>query len=348
MPYLGDILPEDSDATFDPSADILEIIGDEQPGGGDVFSLENGEATLIYLIDWKKARSFLRSCLGFSYADQGAPYALRRENPWYHPRFPWLTAGTVSFSSIAPLSNPDSGVPADAPNFPAVFLVTPPSKTALYQKCYCTVRFVHRPWTFRSDAAITGYQDELSRNVYVDPSPSVEMLSAEGSLGQMKWAETGAGGPTVGKPIPTPFGTLVCKTTYLLNWMWCPESYLSNDPLFFNPSKLITRMGKVNNTAFGSWPTGTVLMMPPKFQRFLFPVSTFDGLYPFYGWNISIPLVFFQPRPRGAAAPADDGYRLLPWSPNLQWYSAKRNDNATYLYQEDNLLKIFQHIDDPT
>jgi hypothetical protein len=349
MPYLGDILPEDADGTFDPESDVKEIIGDDQPGGGDTFSLQNGESTLVYLIDWLKARSFLRSCLGFSYADEGAPYQLHRENPWVHPRFTWLRAGTVSFSATAPAVNASS-TPADRPNFPAVFADKVPSKTAYYQKCYATVRFVGWDFPFLEDSEISSFSDELRRNVSIDLTPSVEMLSAEGPLGQMKWTETGAGGaqPAIGSPINTPFGTLVAKATYSMTWHHVPEEYLSNDPLFFYPRNILEHVGKVNSAEFGTFDVATALLMPPKFQRFRFPVSTFDGKYPFWGWNVTIPLVYFQPRPRGASAPSDDGYRLLPWAANLKWYAAKRADNTTYLYQESDLNGIFKHVDDPS
>ena len=93
MSTLGEILVEEPDAVFNAATDIKELIGDEQPGGGDAFALEAGEATLVYLLDWKKARSFLRWCLGFSYADTTDPWKLHRENPQLHPRFPWLTRG---------------------------------------------------------------------------------------------------------------------------------------------------------------------------------------------------------------------------------------------------------------
>lgn len=344
MPYIDDVFAELDANQFNPATDILEIIGNDQPGGGDAFSLEGGEGTLVYLIDWTKARSFIRSCLGFSYADRDSPYKLHRENPWIHPRFPWLTASTISFSSTAPVSNSVDGVPAGTPNTPAVFTDAPIQKTGLYRKCYATVRFKDVPWTFRPDTFVTTYADELDRNVWFEPRSTVEMLSAEGPLGQMKWAETGTGGPTIGNPIPAPFGTVVPKVNYTLNWMHVPESYLSTDNFAFRPTKILDLVGKVNSATFGTFAASTLLMLAPTFQRFRFPVSTFDGLYPFYGWNIKVPLVFFQPRPRGATSPSDDGYRLLPWAYNLSWYSAKRADSTTYLYQESDLLTMFKHI----
>ncbi len=358
MPYLADLLPEDAASTFDPATDLLEVIANEGMSSA-AFSLENAEATLTYLVKWKKARSFLRWMLGVSFADSGDPYKLRRENPQIHPRFPWLSAATVSFSDHVPLYNDDSGDPAPtydgptkltsgAPNYPAVF--TDPNgitKTGYYEKTYATVRFVQRPWRFLTDNQITSYDQEVRRNVVWDVVPQVEMLSAEGTLGQLRWKETGTGGPTVDQPIPAAFGTLVAKATYTLTWMWVPQEYLSNDEFAFYPQKLLTPMGKANSVAFGSFDVATGLIMPPKFQRFQFPVCDYAG-EPYFGYNVTIPIVYFQPRPRGATSPSDDGYRLLPWPSNLKWYSAKRADAATYLYQEADFNKIFQHIDDPS
>lgn len=362
MPYLADILPEDADSTFDPESDLLEVIANEGMSSA-AFSMESAEATLTYSVKWKKARSFLRWMLGFSYADNGEPYKLRRENPQIHPRFPWLTAATVSFSDHVPKYNDESGDPgptyeggdplnpkltSGAPNYPAaIFDPNGIVKTGFYEKTYATVRFVQRPWIFRPDSAISTYSDEVYRNVVWDVSPQVEMLSAEGPLGQLKWTETGTGGPTIGQPIPAAFGTLVPKATYALTWMWVPEEYLSNDEFAFFPAKMLDPMGKANSVDFGTFTTATGLIMPPKFQRFQFPIVTYDGL-PYFGYNVTIPIVYFQPRPRGATSPSDDGYRLLPWPSNLKWYSAKRADNTTYLYQEADFNKIFQHIDDPS
>jgi hypothetical protein len=111
------------------------------------------------------------------------------------------------------------------------------------------------------------------------------------------------------------------------------------------------------------------MAMPPQFERFQFPVATFDGLFNFYGWNITIPLVEFKPRPRGLpnanfadqlliAQPTDparianaesfpDGYRLLCWPHNRRWYEALRQDGQTYLYSETDLYQMFYHVSAP-
>jgi hypothetical protein len=375
MAYIGDILPEDPDGEFDPEVDTLELIADDQPGGGDTFSLEAAEAVVVYVIPWKKARSFIRFMLGFSYADEGAPFKLYRENPQVHPRFPMLTASTIHFAAAAPLANAFDGVPLGAPNFPAIlggFDDTQLTKTSLYQVCYATVRFVQRPWAFLPDNTVTTHRDELLRNTYATVTSSVEMLSAEGPLGQMRWQTTGEDGPSATAPdnlINTPFGTLVGKTMFNLRWMWVPENYVSSDPLLFSPERIISCIANVNSVKFHRWGPGTVMLMPPQYERFQWPISTTTGLYPFFGLNITLPIVHFKPRPRGvdAAREADelldgdptnaaylasaesypDGYRLLPWPRNRRWFPAVRDDGESYLYAETDLYNIFRHISEP-
>jgi hypothetical protein len=186
MPFLQDILPEDEESTFDPDSDIKEIIGDEQPGGGSTFALEDAEATLVYVLDWRKCRSFVRFMLGFSYADEGSPYKLRRENPQIHPSAPTLTASSVHFSAIAPKKNADSvkkSEPENTPNYPAVFVDTQDtalSKTGLYDSVYATVRFTPKPWQFFPDERLMNYTQEIERNWYVDPVPCLSCLRQMG------------------------------------------------------------------------------------------------------------------------------------------------------------------------
>src|SRR5438445_92566 len=111
MPDLSDAYPEEPHAEFDPAATgddgWLEVTGHTRPSL-DALTLEGGGATLLGSIPWGQARSFARYCLGFAYADPGSPYKLHRENPATHPRFPWLTAASVSFSTFIPRGNDDN------------------------------------------------------------------------------------------------------------------------------------------------------------------------------------------------------------------------------------------------
>jgi hypothetical protein len=361
-PYIEDVLAELDDNAFDPATDIKEMfeLSGTQPGGGDSFSLENAEAVLVYLIDWKKARAFIRWVLGFAYADKGAPYAMHRENPQIHPRFPWLTASTVSLSSIAPKANDQgTGAPKEnSPNYPAVFNLDPNAitKTAYYDSCFCTVRFVQRNWIFRPDTFVTSPANELERNCVITPTPIVELLNAEGGTSQLLWQEGDAASanadhPKIDEVLTNIFSTRVAKVRLLVQMMWWPESYLSNDPLTFNPEKLFSCISMVNSKPFLGRPAGTLLCDAPKMERFQFPICTFDGLFPFYGWNITLPLTYFNPKlgvPEVGDPLANDakarGHRCLPWRGNSLWFGVYRENHSTRYLDEEDFNVMLEHI----
>jgi hypothetical protein len=362
MPFIGDVLPELDAATFDPDTDIKELfeLSGTQPGGGDTFSLESAEGVLVFLIDWRKARAFTRWVLGFSYADEVSPFKLRRENPQMHPRFPKLSAATVHFSSVAPKANTDTGVPARAPNYPAVFTLPGAlNKMGFYDSCYCTVRYVQRPWDFRPDGYVDVPTDELDRNCYVTALPVVELLNAEGGTSQLLWEEgdavaASADKPKQGEAITNIFATRISKIRYILNWMWVPESYLSRDVNVFFAEKLWSCIGKVNSTPFLGRPAGTLLCDAPKMDRFQFPVSAFDGLNGFFGWNIQLPLTYFNPTlgvPESGDPLLDNtkarGHRTLPWRGSNTWFGAEREKPGVRLLEEADFSVMLEHISAP-
>lgn len=337
MPYLDDIYTEVPADRFEMD-DWREFIGTEQPGGGEAFSLESGEATVVNLLDWGKARSFLRFVLGFSYADRANPFRLRRENPVFHPRFSWLSATTVSFASISPVGVQGAGTKVEGA-FPATAGVPPVAK---YAKILATVRFTDRPWTFLEDEFATTPATEAERNTFFEPVPSVEVISAEG-LNNIKFAN----GPQAGEVIPAPFGTLMSKITKTLNWMWVPHEYISgDDPLQFTPDNIMSCVGRVNSDTFLGHPPGTLLLQAPVFQRFRFPVLTRNNLYGYFAWNIKLPMQFFDP-PRGVADANYRGHQLVPRRTDLLWYGAIREDGSSKLFPEAPFANIFKHIDAP-
>lgn len=367
MPYIGDILIEEGEEAFNGFSDIKEMfeLGGTQPGGGDSFSLEAAEAVLVYLIDWRKRRGFIRWLLGFSYADKGAPYRLHRENPQCHPQFPELTATTVTLTSIAPKANTSESkpaVPANRANYPSVLVGNTISKSGYYDSCFATVRFTRRNWQFYPDERIVNDTDELDRNCLVTPTPVVELLQAEGGTSQLRWSETSApvGSPPVGGPpisfpeyvITNIFAERVSKVKLILEWNWVPESYLSNDSSFFFPQKLFDCVGRVNDRPFLGKPAGTLLMDAPKMDRFRFPVSTFDAIGGYYGWNISIPITYFNPT-LGVpdTNPLDNakarGHRTMPWRANGLWYGCTREKTDARFLEEIDFTRLLSHIDKP-
>ncbi len=283
------------------------MIGDDQAGGGEAFSLESGEATVVVQMAWGKVRSFLRYALGFSYADAGAPWRLRRENPVFHPRYPWLTATTVTFSAKAPEPNATddgtftAGIYPDAQN------------VAEYQIVYATVRFTDRPWSFLEDDEMvasgadgaTAYLLEPTRNTYFNPAPTVEIISAEG-LNNISFANGTPAYPDRTAAIPAPFGTLMSKCNLAFRWMWVPNEYVSGpSPLAFTPKWIEDCTGCVNSADFLGYPAGTLLLQAPSYERFRFPMAVAGGgsnKTGFFGWNITLNMQFFDPNAGGDEA----------------------------------------------
>jgi hypothetical protein len=373
MPTIHDVLEELGGEIFEPEEDILELIDPSgtQAGGGDSFSADQGEATLVYIFDYRKRRSFTRFMLGFNYADEGKPYRLRRELPQEHPSFPNLWAQTIHFSG-AGLSNESDAEPADTPNFPAVYVSNALKKTTSHDKVHATVRFSRRPYTLLEDHAIdsttyrrevTGaHRRELFRFLYAEPTPQVELLQAEGGVSQLAYSENGPGDvPNLTTPrqaIANSMATLVAKTNYNLMWFSVPESYLADDAdELFYPQNVMLRATMVNRVPFLSRKAGTMLMLAPQFQRFAEPVSTLGGIEKFYSYNVRIPVVHFDPpklRPETGAnyptTPIDNiprGHRLQPHRASGKWVGAKREDLSHYLLHERDLYDFARHIKDP-
>jgi hypothetical protein len=145
LPYFKDLYPEAKDDIFDPNVDLKEATGNEQPGGGESFSLEGGEAKIVYELLPNKRRSFLLWLLGFSWTTPPAntssalnPFApvaqsnqpgdrMFRRNPQAHPVMPWLRAAAVTFSGFPPAVQTVSQVPSQLdPQFVGPYFGQPP------------------------------------------------------------------------------------------------------------------------------------------------------------------------------------------------------------------------------
>lgn len=374
-PFIQDVRPELGSAGFNPATDVKELfeIGGTQPGGGDTFSIDAAEAVLVYVIDWRKARAFIRWALGFDYADKGPPYRIHRENPQRHPRWPKLYAKTVHFSSISPKANDEgTGRPQpNSPNYPAVFLDTLGiGKQGYYDSCYCTVRYDRPNYDVLEDhllgdisQPLTHPASELWRNCVADSQSSVELLTAEGGQAQFVWKETrvappgGQPGPDItegNNVVANTFAIRVSRTKILLKLHRWPESYLSENSFIPFYKNIVECAGKVNSTTFLGFPAGTVRLDAPTSERFQYPVSTFDGYGAFFGVNLAIPLTYFNPSALGAPDTdyTDDnkarGYRVYLHSASRKWYGIQGSDGSDpavkWPIEEADLNKIFRHV----
>lgn len=341
MPYFNDAL------SFTPFtvAEWKEVIGDQQPGGESI-SMEASQATIAVDIPWDRAMAFVRFALGWSFVSEpprtGGDAALHRINPARHPRFPYLSVANVSFQGVSPHGTPGVGTKVEGVYGSAISL-----PQAAYNRCIATVTFQDQRWTFIEDGNSYSPSAESQRNVFFDPVPSVEIISAEG-LNNLKFSYTTAGpaGPN-GTAVPAPFGTLMAKVTYTMNWMWVPHEYISTQPYpILRPTRILNCVGRVNTQDFFSFIPGTVLMQAPIFEPMRFPVvsnAANRGLG-FFGWNVRIPFQYFEPEegtqtglPPGAQF---HGHQLLPWRINLKWYPAIR-ESGDKVFPEADFTQIF-------
>lgn len=332
MPYRLNALADYLSNPYTAS-DWKEAIGNEQQGG-ETFAVEGGQASIAVKVPWAKARQFVRFVLGWSYLNDFdgtvASYTLIRENPQQHPRMPWLYASSVSLSGLGPVGTPgvgtkESGVygSASLPN-------------AKYDTIVATVQFRDYPWAFKGNSPSYNAILEAQRNVFISATPSVEVISAEG-LNNIKFAN----GPIAGSAAPAPFGTLMSKTTYTLNWMWVPHEYISTTAYpILTPSKILGCVGKVNNDTFLGFAPGTLLAQAPVFEPMRFPIGCIDSTLGFYGWNVRLPIQFFDP-PRGVEDANYRGHLCIPYRKDLLWYGAIRENGTSRLYSTTVFENIF-------
>ncbi len=330
MPYLNDIHP--TYATKFTISEWKEAIENSQVGGESI-SLEAGQATISVKVPWARLLPFLRFTLGWSYVNgTGSSQQLRRENPVRHPRMPWLTAANVSLQGIGPVGVEGVGTKV-------IGLYSNGLYVAKYDTVVATVTFADRPWIFAADSDTYAPSQESNRNIFLTPTPSVEIISAEG-LNNIKFAH----GPQSGNAIPAPFGTLMSKVTYTVNWMWVPHEYISvfAYPTLY-PTNILNCIGRVNSQPFLGFAAGTMLLQAPVFEPLRFPMATNQALQQlgFYGWNVRFPVQFFDPSRGAGFSDTYRGHQCVPLRTDLLWYGCLREDNSSKLFPEADLNDIF-------
>lgn len=350
MPNSAQPYIEDPDDEFDYETDWKEFMdGVSQPGGGGHASVSEQERVLVGLIPFNKVRSARRYFLGFSYCDEGPPYALHREPPAVHPTDPSLRAYTFSDVGFVPQSNQDNedGEPYIASPFQGAF--GEQLYYAGYQRAVVTVRYKSfGRMRFLPDSDIGNYQDEWKRWVRFGATQSLEQLQADGSP-NLKYAESGesADEPEAGvTAFPVPIATPVAKDKILITWYSVPHDYISNDPVILNPIKIRSCLGMVNSDMFLGYYPGTLAMLDsPTYTEVLFPVQSDDPTdYPLTGWDIQIVLSLFDP-PKGVEDSEYRGHNLLPWRPNGLWYMCTRtgDPDGPAILPSTPFLTMFQH-----
>lgn len=287
------------------------------------LSHDGQEATLVGRIPWNMERSATRAILGFAKADTASPWNLRRELPRRHPIHPQMRAYAVTFAPYGPKANSASTTPAaNAQNIDSPFDEPGENRVAYYYELLCTIRYRAFRYKFIEDdviqaaTALTGSNQEYQRFLFIDPEPTMDVLSADG-VSQLTFAETGAGGgPTAGATgtrFPAPIGVLLTKTNLVVKWFGVPWDYLSTDETVFTPTKILDCVGKVNDGTFFGRAAGTLLMRPPRYFIKPFPGVIGDDLItPLMQVDLEIPMEYFKPT-LGASSPIVQGHNNMPW-----------------------------------
>lgn len=334
-----------------------ERIAAFMPGGGDVFSLDSSEAVLEGDIPWSVRYSFIKSVLGYTSV---LGNQLVRFLPVHHAWYDYLTAQSVSLVPYQ-VDTTSAEHLKQAAWFPEVAF-----DQAGYNWCRATIRFKQQPYEILDDDEIETYYDgslkEWERYCYdVHREGSLEIISQVGR--QMKFAEGVA--KDVGAYLPTEIGTIAYKDVIEYKWMWVPKEYVCGvaNPENLAFLKIDPCIGKLNATEFLGYPRGTLLLNPPRIERFEWPLRTITDSA--FGYHIVFPFQHFDP-PSGVSPQVYFGHNLLPWGgrnndnqqsdPNVygnkfgKWFYATNDgnlsgSNAVPLLEYAEFRNMFQHAD---
>jgi hypothetical protein len=334
-------------------SDWQELMDQADPAGPDVLSLASGEATLVGQIPANKARTALSFFLGYSYADNTFPFKLHRVQPARHPMWPWLYVTSAQFHRHNPAGsalnvNNQASVPAIDP-----YKIT---KTGRYQKIWVQLHFEPLPYvTFDdNDPIFLGPQysgAEWARNcdIYKESSPNLETLNA--TVGRyLKFFEGPPGLAVPPKDFPGTINEYKISTNLVVSWKNVPEDYVFDT--FLYATKIVPRIGTVNRNTFFGCPPGTLLLLPPKYSKYVQPIRTNFGFNQF-GYDVDFNFGLFDPKP-GVAVPYFRGWQLMPWVENatpgtnggVSWLGVKRPDGSAYLPNSE-FADLFKHWSAP-
>lgn len=343
---------------FDYFADWQGHADGVQAGGGGAFSASAQEDVIVGYVPGNKLRSALRYFLGYSSVDTTLPpdtggggsgtssgtasYLLRREPPARHPIWPQLYCHSVGYLGQG-LDTAASTVIYDESPFTDYLGVN--LKYTPYEKYLLTVRFKSFGRTrFYSDEEMDQYPSpryewEWVRWTDITMGPAIQALTADGSS-QLTFIE----GSPAGTAFPAPIAELMAKSNLVLKWYGVPHEWLSDNDQYLYPTKIIERLGKLNNADFLGLGKGTCLLTAAQFDPTLYPVAPAD-YEPLGGWDVTLNFEHFDPT-KGVPASEFRGHRVFPYRVDGKWYAAVRGDNLNELLPQAAMYKLFQHWDD--
>lgn len=315
--------------------DWKERIAAFKPGGGDMFSLESGEAVLVGVIPWAKRYSFILTALGYSYVDQET-HDLRRVLPLFHPWYTFLACVAVDIQPKVPTVNEDGEDP-DALN--TKIEAEDPEVSfdyAGYKWADVTIKFSQMPFNYIDDeegvAEYERYFCDISRQ------GSLDVLSLQNGL-RLTFAEGPAG---IKNNAPaTELGVWCYKEILMMKWWYVPFEFIASSSVLegapgYDAAKISAAVGCVNRTEIFGFRPGTLLLHPPTFERFLWPLRTADPNQSAFGVHVHLPFQVFNPE-KGVPSSIYYGHNLMPFSgdkdnpDNGKWFYATRGDSGSVL-----------------
>ena len=132
------------------------------------------------------------------------------------------------------------------------------------------------------------------------------------------------------------------KSNLTIKWHAVPHEWLSDNDQYLYPTKIIERLGMLNDAEFLGLAKGTCLLNAAQFDPVLYPVAPADPAEPLGGWDVTLSLEHFDPT-KGVPASEYRGHRVFPYRVDGKWYFANRENNTDELLPLTDMYKVFQH-----
>lgn len=285
----------------------------------DTYDVMNGTSTLVGHVDWEDSNQIIRNLLGVNYTDRVAK-RIKRVLPCRHWYYANLYCTSVTTQGVQFAGKEES---------PYSLTSTVIGEAASFTRLQITATFSTLPYKVRGDADVA-IGTEYKRFLQIVPKPKAEFITR--TAGQMKWADTAAGGPTVDTAFPGEFNQLEAKTTYDLKWWFVPEDYVS-DPTLELPiyTKIQAAIGTVNSAAFMGVAAYKLLCLEPVIERMSVPNLTDDNTE-YFLCNVTLPMVYFSPTSVSAGTTGFHGHLVKPFfnttAATVTYYGVRSNGST--------------------
>lgn len=286
----------------------------------DSYNTETGVATLVGHVDWADSNEIMFNLLGLNKTNREVK-RINRILPCRHWYYSNLYCTSVEIQGVQFTGKQDSPLSALGSTY-----IT---EAAKFTRVQVTATFSTLPYKAREDADVAVGQ-EYKRFVQITPKPKAEFITR--TAGQMRWADTAAGGPTVDTAFPGEFNQLEAKTTYELKWWYVPEDYIS-DPDLELPiyTKIQAAIGTVNSATFMGVTAYKLLCLEPVIERMSVPNLTDDNTE-YFLCNVTLPMVYFSPTNVSAGTTGFHGHLVKPFfnttAATVTYYGVRSNGST--------------------